>query len=378
MKNKKTTKYIIYSHNLHDNILISLVNILTTNCNIKDFTLIVILPRKKLKRVIDQIDMIDRDSDKKLEFVKTLTLIPHNGKLTYKLINFLMLILNLIKTLRSFYRADSIIFSDYGYDKNDRLLIYILGFLQSNVKIYFLLHDLIFFEIHKLQKNEIKRNPIGYLVLSENLNIDLSKLTIKKVFTFPYAVPNEGFIRKRKEFLKNSTVSGLLKIAIIGAVDNDRCEYYQIIETLNSFPFSYRLCFLGKIIDFDILEFSKKNVKNLRFFEHYLSNEELEKELIDTHYLINWTNNDMFYRRKISGSMYDAVKYGIPIITNNQNFSIKYNHALIFYEFIEIIEYLKNFSHESYVKFDGFKAIKNSMKMDLNNICIDFFQFIEN
>lgn len=213
------------------------------------------------------------------------------------------------------------------------------------------------------------------MVLSESIKKELGYLTDKKIFVYPDLLPSTDIIFKRKNYL-STNYPKVMKISIVGTVDSELRDYYGLINQLARLDFDYELAFLGKSKDLEIVNFAKQKIKRFRYYDSFVSHEDMALEMIDTSYIITGITNDVYQSNRISGNMYDSVRFGVPLISNMRNFSLKYNHNIVLDNISMIYSYLKNsFKNDSWIT-DSKVAIERSLKMNVSQVADEFKYFI--
>lgn len=116
------------------------------------------------------------------------------------------------------------------------------------------------------------------------------------------------------------TKNEVLKIAIPGAVDQQRRDYQSVLEKLKNFTIPAQIVFLGKAAGKELQwlqNFSSKNI-NVKFFTQKVSQEVFDREVKTADVLwcpvqrtTEFFSNAEFYgATKMSGNIGDAIKYG--------------------------------------------------------------------
>lgn len=366
-------KYVVHSQDFHDNILMTFIEIF---CNTKiDYDkLVILLPNGKYKRMIKFFDNLPAYQTKKIVIKCYKSRVKHNGNSFKRLWNQGIAIMNLIFVFYQIYNSKKVFFLDYGYSYLDDIAL--LSFSLRTSEVYINLHNIKFHNKLKKYHFRLYQNIKGFMVLSEVVKQKLSEETVKEIFVFPDLLPNRMFMNNRKATL-SLFPQNKLKLVVIGNVTTKRRDYYTIIDSLSAIEEHLEIVFLGKAKDLNVINKAKSEFSNFRFFDHFINDEDFEAEMLYTNYIITWISNEQYTSNKISGNMYDAVRFGVPMISNMPNFSLKWNHNIVVDNPSELKLYLRNSISQNQWEADAIHAVEKAHSMNVSQIASDFQAYIE-
>ena len=372
----KNDNYIVHSNNLHDIFLITFIDIYL-RMNLNNRNLIILIPYSKFSRIRYYINDLNDEKKSKIKFKKFIAPLVSLESNIARFINIFIHIFNLFYVWRFIIKARKVFFLDYSYAKTDNLKLKFALNRSNNREVYIVLHNLVFFDHLSSLKIGSKINSINLIVLSDTLKSNLEKITDLKSFVFPFSIPNKEFLEKRQKAINNNKMN-FLKIIVAGSVESTRRDYYKIVDILSNSEFDFELVYLGKIVDKDIIDYSKDKILNLKYFKNQLTDLEFSTEMLTANYIFTWISNELYQSKKISGSMYDSIMYGVPLISNKIEFSHDNNLNIVFDNAEKIKEYLYSSLYSNNWKKDANKAIFKSKEF-LNKVSsIDFEIFNNN
>lgn len=208
-----------------------------------------------------------------------------------------------------------------------------------------------------------------YIVLDDSIiSRSLKSKTEKTVFSIQFSYSSQEDISLRNEFITSTIYSSEKpSFVVIGSVENSRRNYGQIIDSFIGISHKkYNLIFLGKVIDYGIIQYADKKRVLVNYFEDYLTATELEKTLMSSHFIlyIPTSLTSEYLNKKATGSSFDGPKYGIPVLTNFQKLDHPRGQFVVSNKIDILIEDItNNFNIKSYLKEFGIPAF-NRMKFN--------------
>jgi hypothetical protein len=218
-------------------------------------------------------------------------------------------------------------------------------------------------KVKKYQKKFVQQFD-KYIVLNENIKNNLENDYSIKSEVLPFKTTTNKSIKKREKFLYDIN-NKQINIVVPGNVDSKRKNYYSIIDSFSEYENNnYKLIFLGKVIENNIIDYAKKKNINFEYFEEYLPESKFNEYILNSHFLIGYVSNDLPYGiLKASGVEFDGPTMGVPIIVNNKNV-INENGLFIYSENLEetLLKIFNDIKEGSYYEKYGKKAFEKMKK----------------
>ena len=237
----------------------------------------------------------------------------------------------------------------------------------SQIK-YLTLHNIDrFFEV-ETQVNILFNEFNKIVVLSEKLKQKIQNIyNNKNVSVFPAATPTKKTVKLREKSLETIR-NDVIQFCVTGSVDEKRKDYRSIIKLFKDIQkTSYRLIFLGKLKSQWVKDEAIKNSLNVIFYDDFVSDDEFTKQIINSHFLITMNDSKNYFNYKISGIMYDAVRYGLPLLSNNSSFQHSNLINLLLNETATLKEVIEH-SQSNYYNAYGKQSLELSKKALPNNL----------
>ena len=367
-----TSKLIIYSEDVHDYVLLAyleLISILKPTVEIDLITY-----NSKVKRISKDLDAYRIKGLIDIKFLNSLG--KKNSNKTLALLN-----KYLIKAPKYFANVAKIFFITVKSKPNQQLIIteiynkfhaYIIYFiiikLKRNRHFILTIHNADKFLYKDSIYNKLFKASSKIVVLSENVKSYLVSHTKNHTFVFPASLPNQKILNLRSKNLKAINNDEIM-ICVTGSIDQKRKDYKKIIDYFSTLDSSdFKLIFLGKLVSREVIQYAFEKNVDVIYFEHFIADDEFSEILSKVHFLFSLNSSSSYLKTKISGIIYDSLRYAVPLISDNPSFSVKsINHILIkdLKDFQETFEYYKKHNIYKTLANDTLELSKKSLPQNL-------------
>ncbi len=151
------------------------------------------------------------------------------------------------------------------------------------------------------------------VVLTQYLREEISHYTNIPIAVFPFVTFSENRLKQREKILKTVTIP---TFTLLGAVNNEKKYYKQIVDVFAKITKEYTLIFLGRVISNEEILYAKQKLGNkVVSFSGYIEDEEYENTLCSSHFIINNNLTKQPYGLyKASGMEFESAVYCVPLI----------------------------------------------------------------
>lgn len=227
--------------------------------------------------------------------------------------------------------------SDITYINTLEPIANIILFLRPRGKKIYNFHHIEYLE----KKKKILRDKIMYIIVRKSNQFSTltkyQKEYLSKIF------PNSQISIIPDGYYKEEKISSLLPkekviFTIPGVISLNRKDYRTVFEVFAEIEKEkYLLTLLGTLSKEEMYEETKKLIEeykdkvNMRFFNHYLSDEEMEKGIIESDIIIAPSVEKEYGKTKITGAFFYVIEYGkIGIFPSFFNFP-ELKHSILYY-----------------------------------------------
>lgn len=375
----KTKRLVIYSENMHDYYLLSILKLYS---ELDIYNEIIILTfKEKIKRINDELtELVNQKKVAfKYNYFKSYKLkkvsrfmdspVRFLFNVPVRLVNFIILAFFGLK----YFNKNDFVITELQDSKNSYLIDLILkDNPKSNIKNFITLHNIDRFIIKDSKLNKLSKKFNYHIVLSNNLKENLKKYSNKKILIAPAALPTKRIVElraKKMDLLKTKKV----KFTVTGSIDDKRKDYKKIIDYFSKIENTlYELVLLGQVKSKWVVEYAHEKNVNIRFFNSFVADDVFEDEVLTSHFLLSFINNDRYFKVKISGSMYDSLRYAIPLISNNQTFNSENIQNIIVKSSDALLKIIAEIKNDNYSKKYGVKSLKLSKNLIMSNYLNNF------
>jgi hypothetical protein len=155
-----------------------------------------------------------------------------------------------------------------------------------------------------------------FIVLNETLRVKAESIWRAKTHVIPFSLPDNKMIHKRLNYLKSVKEAQKISFVVPGNVSSNRVDYKSIIEAFEVYSHEqYELIFLGKVVEWGIIDYANFKKINIVYFNEYVTLDKFDSIFLSTDFAIYKPEIKFNYgETKISGTPYDACRYGVPMI----------------------------------------------------------------
>lgn len=354
---------LIYTENSHDDYFISFLRCLDFLNDDISFIKIIIDSRKK-KRIQEELNSLKLNINSKVTYHQN-AYFKLNITILRRPLNIILRFINFLRLLFFKIPENSHVFLLESYDKEN---LWGLRLNKKNgINLTYTLHDIEEYD------QKLYSSAKNFMVLGEIYKQKLSFLTSKTIIVIPYSFPSLTTLEARRIELSKLDFNKI-KIVVTGYISNKRKDYVKLIRyvsKINRKAQLIELIFLGKLIDKDIITFAHELDVFPIYYKDFVNNEEFKKQILKSHFLLGLHHDDSKYYngKAASGILYDAMKFGVPLITNNKNLyhdgvlTILYENS--FYQNFQNL--IVNLDRDKYLNGYARKSLEISSKIDPNN-----------
>ena len=357
------SKLTIYSEDVHDYVLLAYTDIILESHYNKKIQLITYDGKLDRLNAISSYffnqsffnirklqSMGDNPKSRFLEILK---------KTFIKTPRFLMNSLKLTILLLKQRKQETIIATEI-YKKTHAFLLYFISLKLKNIQLILTIHNADKFTKKKNIFNALFTHSKRIIVLSDSVCRYLSKNTNKPISVFPAAIPSSNTINLRKskiDKLNNSSLS----FCVTGSVDQNRKDYFKIIKYFSKIRnINCKVIFLGKLVTKELKQFAIDMGVDVVFFDDYVEDNVFKSMISEAHFLFSLNSNEDYLQGKISGIMYDALRYGVPLMTDNPTFESNYIEHISIFDFPDFNLKITKYSDRSEYNKIAKKALNKS------------------
>lgn len=378
----KRNKILLASEDGHDYVFLSALTLLSQSED--DFKFIICpIHSNKLIRLNKHIDEIVKVSKLKIKFIKLYKSSASINRPLIKTLNLIKLLLNkfilFINYLLNSRRIHSILILDLDYIKmrTHRFTPYLKNRNKKISKIL-LVHLISHFEeITSSNSRKIHQNIDGYIVLSEYLISELNNYVIKPIFVLPASLPTIDIINEKEKFILKKSYN-LVKFVVIGRITNQARDYIKIIDALSALKIKYEVLFLGELREELIIDYALQKRICFRYFKDgYVSDEIMTKEIINSHYILNFRSIENKKQLNISGNIYDSLRFATPLISNSHDFALESINHIYLENIDEFVSYFEVSKISSNILRDNRLSLELSKQYTTIELSKKFYDFLK-
>jgi len=200
----------------------------------------------------------------------------------------------------------------------------------------------------------VLKNLGGVFFIEEYLRKNAQRWIRKPGYVFPFRLSRMAELKLREQTIQGNPVPSFV---VPGIVSSKSRDYDSVFAVFSDIRENFRLIFLGAVKEPQIVEEGKKLLgERLVTFENYLEEEEFQKHLLSSHFLIGSVKEGLYGEYQGSGVEFDGPTIGIPTIIRASLFPQNENGFFLRYNSIE---------EEKEIVRKGIKSIQNKTYMEI-------------